>query len=694
MKIKFTVAMKNMLLLLLVFILKDTIAQSTPGGKDFAARVNVFLGSSGDHGQMSPAASYPFSMMSIGPQTYPNTHTGYEYEARKFLGFTHNRIEGVGCMGSGGNILIKPFLGKNIKTELIKTKQEGQPGYYHVNFTNGIRAEMTVFKNSGIHRYLFEKGNGGFYIDLSHTLSNEFVAEAHKINGRSLSGWIESKTTCNVGKYKVYYYLELNTDIQWKDMEDHKLSASFSPNKKNIEIKIAFSSLSTEYAKSSLYPGTFNQAKTAAHKDWNEIFNTIDVSGNSERGDLFYSLLYRTVQSPYVISEKDGAYKAIDGTQQQADGIVYNGWAIWDNYRTQLPLLSIAWPQKYQNIASSIANLYNFGKKDFATQNEPSNTVRTEHAIVVLLDAYRKGYDIKFDKIIDSLIAEAKTLDFSRPDKALESSYDIWALSEILAILGKDDLSKKYKEKALEYKNYWNKDFKDLSKPDVDKMQARGLYQGTIWQYRWFVPFDLKGLINLIGGNKMYISQLDEFFDNDLYNHANEPDIQVPLMYNASDEPWKSQELMHRLAVDTIIQYYFNDNSRGIDPFIDKIYKNEPKAYIRTMDDDAGAMSGWYIFAACGFSPACIGWPVYYLNVPLFKSIEFKWPGKRSLIIEVENYSDNNKYIKSVTLNGKQLNRNYITHEEIMGGGKLVFVATGKPDLNWGINNQWISEVK
>jgi len=312
----------------------------------------------------------------------------------------------------------------------------------------------------------------------------------------------------------------------------------------------------------------------------------------------------------------------------------------------------------------------------------------------VLLDAYRKGYNIKFERIIDSLISEANRLDFSRPDKALESSYDIWALSEILTILKKNDLSKKYKEKALEYKNYWNKDFKDLSKPDVDKMQARGLYQGTIWQYRWFVPFDVRGLINLTGGDKTYLNQLDDFFENDLYNHANEPDTQVPLMYNASNEPWKSQELMHRLAVDTVIQYYFNDNSRGIDPFVDKIYKNEPKAYIRTMDDDAGAMSAWYIFTACGFAPACVGWPVYYLNVPLFKSVEFKWPGKKSMHIQVENLSDDNKYIKKVILNGKVLERNYITHEEIMSGGKLKIVATDKPAQNWGTQNQWISEIE
>jgi len=164
-------------------------------------------------------------------------------------------------------------------------------------------------------------------------------------------------------------------------------------------------------------------------------------------------------------------------------------------------------------------------------------------------------------------------------------------------------------------------------------------------------------------------------------------------MYNVTAQPWKSQELMHRFAVDTVVQYYFNENSRGIDPFVDVVYKNEPKTYIRTMDDDAGAMSAWYVLTACGFAPACPGWPVYYLNVPLFRSITFNWPGKKALHISVNNYGDHHKYIQNVTLNGKTINRNYLTHQELMAGGELVFTASAAPNKNWGLANQWISEV-
>ncbi|MFC3560383.1 glycoside hydrolase domain-containing protein [Pedobacter jamesrossensis] len=656
--------------------------------------VNVFLGSSGDHGQMSPAASYPFSMLSIGPQTYPKTHTGYEYLAKKFLGFTHNRFEGVGCQGSGGNMLIKPFLGNDeLKSELLKISERAYPGYYEVGFENKIKAQLTVLGKSGKHLYQFPKGEKGIYLDLSYAFNNAFVAEEHEIKGNSVSGYIVSKTTCSVGKYKLFYYIELDGNADWKALSEHKLVAMLSNNSTSIGVNVAFSSVSIESAKSSLNKSSFEKLRAESSNDWNNNLSKIAVEGNLEDAKLFYSLLYRTMQSPYVISEKDGRYRNTKGEIKQDNEVRYNGWAIWDNYRTQLPLLSIVTPERYQGMVNSIADLYNSGKKDYATQTEPSNTVRTEHAIVVLLDAYSKGYKVDFSKIADSLVKEVNGLDYKSPDKALESSYDNWAMAQIFKILKNKEKSDFYLNKALEYKTYWNKDFKDITRGDVDRMQARGLYQGTIWQYRWFVPYDFKGLVELDGGEEAYLAKLDEFFEKDLYNHANEPDLQVPLMYNFTKSGYKSQYWMHTLAADTVIQNYFNDNSRGIGSFIDKIYKNEPKAYIRTMDDDAGAMSAWYIFTASGFSPACVGWPVYYLNVPLFQSITYRLPKGKTFKVEVENFNPKNKYIKSVTLNGSAFNKNYITQQNIEAGGVLKITASAVPEKVSKTEN-WISSIE
>jgi len=666
-----------------------SIAQESP-----ATKVNVFLGSSGDHGQLSPAASYPFSMLSIGPQTYPKLHAGYEYRAKLFLGFTHNRFEGVGCQGSGGNILIKPYLGDNpATTKLIKTKESAAPGNYQVEFSNQIKASFTVVEKQGLEQYQFPSGAKGFYFDLSHTLANRFIAEEHLIEGQNISGYIQAKTTCSVGAYKIYYAIHLDKPVKWTDSANHKLTATLIGQDNQASVRIAFSSVDVAHAKANLGNQDFSTLIAASTNGWDDALGRIQVNGDPEREKLFYSLLYRTVQSPYEITEKDGSYRATDGSLQQSKETLFNGWAIWDNYRTQLPLLSIMQPEKYKGITTSLANLYAFGKKDYATQNEPSNTVRTEHAIVVLLDAHRKGYKVNFAAICDSLIKDVDLLDYSHPDKALESSYDAWALAQILKVLKKEELSAKYLKKAAEYKAYWKKDFEDVSKKDVDQVSARGMYQGTILQYRWFAPFDLKGLIELMGGDAAYIKQLDHFFGNDQYNHANEPDIQAPFMYNASTEGYKSQLLVHQLAADTVVQYYFNDNSRGIDPFVDRIYKNQPEAFIRTMDDDAGALSAWYVFAACGFSPANVGSPIYYLNVPLFRSVTFNWPKGKPFQIKVENFDDKHPYIDKVVLNGKVLDRIWITHQEIIKGGEMIITASAQPNKILGIKNRWISDL-
>ena len=357
-------------------------------------------------------------------------------------------------------------------------------------------------------------------------------------------------------------------------------------------------------------------------------------------------------------------------------------------------MLSLVYPNEFGPIAKSLENLYRYGKKNWATMNEPSPTVRTEHAVVVLLDAYNKGYPINIETIKDSLIAEADRLDYNSPDKALESSYDNWAIAELLRINGNTLQSAKYAEKALDYKKFWKKDFADLSKNDIDQMQARGLYQGTIWQYRWFVPFDVAGLKELAGGEDQFIEQLDQFFSENNYNHANQPDLQVPGLYNATKQPWKSQKLFRNIMLDTVVQNYFNDNSKGIDPYIGRIYKNQPKAFLRTMDDDAGTLSSWFVMRSIGFSPANIGSPVYYLTASIFNSVEMALDNGKSLKIEVKNYNKDHFYIQSAQLNGEVLTRNWLTQKELNQGGILLLETGAQPNENWGIENQWISGYK
>ncbi len=655
-------------------------------------KVNVFLGTSGDHGQMSPSASSPFNMMSIGPQTYPHIHSGYEHLAKEFLGFTHSRIEGVGCLGTGGNLLIKPILDGDIATSLIKKEESASPGFYEVTFDNGIQAEMSVKHNFGIHRYKFPRKGAGLFIDLSHAFVNRFVAEEHEIKTNTISGWIDTQTTCDKGIYRIYYVLEFSNLGTITNTTEHQYRIAAFANATEIEVRVGFSSVSMAYAKAKIESIPLEVLTAQTTTSWNRLLNRIQVDGEKDREDLFYSLLYRGLQAPFLVSELDSSYKAIDGSIQKSSSPVYNGWAIWDNYREQLPMLSLAYPERFGPIVKSIANLYPYGKNNWATKHESSPTVRTEHSIVVLLDGYKKGFPVDFNRIKDSLIAEVDRLEYNSPDKALESSYDCWALSEILKITKDSLLSTQYLNKALTYKSYWEKDFADLSKNDIDKMPARGMYQGTVWQYRWFVPFDVMGLKKLIGGEASFLNQLDQFFGEDNYNHANQPDLQVPGLYNASSQPWKSQKLFRNIMLDTVVQAYFNDNSKGIDSYIGRIYNNEPKAYVRTMDDDAGTMSSWFVMRSMGLSPANIGSPIYYLTAPIFENVKLNWENGKSFNIEVRNYNKDQFYIQSALLNGQPLFRNWLTQEEITNGGSLIIETATLPNKKWGVEDQWISK--
>ncbi len=657
--------------------------------RNLTDKVNVFLGTSGDHGQMSPAASYPFSMMSISPQTKPHNHTGYEYYAKKYIGFTHTRIEGVGCTGSGGNILIRPFSGNDYSKKLIRKSQTASPGNYAVSFENGITAKVNSGLNYGVNNFSFPNKENGVYIDLAFALAERFKAEEHQIEDNFIKGWIDTETTCSRGVYRLYFAIKFPSGYDLKKLTDHKYILSGDSDE--VQILVAFSSVNSEYATEKIKNNQSLNLKKTTEKKWNKLLGRIQVEGEEDRVDLFYSLLYRGLQAPFQISETDGKFRATNGAIQSSKNTIYNGWAIWDNYREQLPMLSLMYPDKYADIVKSIANLYRFEKQEWATMHEPSPTVRTEHALVVLLDAVRKSYDINLKSIKKALMEEANNLKYDSPDKALETSYDKWAMAGLLHEMDEKELSDKYLKESQKYKEFWKKDFKDLSKNDVDQMHARGLYQGTIWQYRWFVPFDLNGLKELAGGENVFLSQLDQFFDDYNYNHANQPDLQVPGIYNATKKPWKSQKLFRKILLDTMVQTYFNNNSKGIDSYIGRIYKNQPRAYLRTMDDDAGTMSSWFVMRSLGLSPANVGSPIYYLTAPIFKKYKVSYEDGKEFKVKVNNYNKDWFYIKSAKLNGKIIDRNWLTQQEIVNGGRLEIELSEEPNKKWGLQDQWIS---
>jgi Putative alpha-1,2-mannosidase len=621
------------------------------------------------------------------PYTNPATHTGYEYLAKEIRGFTHSRLEGVGCMGSGGLMLIRPYIENDMKP-LNKVDEQASPGYYAVNTAEGIQVKVAVDNDFGREQYTFPIGRKGFFIDLEHAFNGAFVDNEFTQAGNLLLGKVRAKTTCHVGIYTVYYALEIPNASGWRK-EGNKIWVDLKEETTIADINIAFSAVNQTDARkviSEYATIDFDTVKKRAADRWKNSLSVVKVKGDSDKVDLFYSLLYRSMQSPYVISNGQGDFRGTDGKTHHSKETRYHGWAIWDNYKTQLPLLELLDPQMYKGVVSSIVDLYRYGKFDFAGPYEPANSVRTEHAAVVLLDAVRKGYQVDLLRIKDSLVRDTLRFDFKKPDKYLEACYDMWAMAKLFP-----QESKTYLERARSYQAIWNKDFKDLTKRDVDRMSARDMYQGTIRQYRWNVPFDVVGLKTLAGGEEDFTQQLDEFYDGYYFNRANEPDMQSLTLYNASKKPWRYQEWVHRIALDTTIQYYFNDNSRGIGAHIDRIYKNEPKAFVRTMDDDAGAMSSWWVLSAIGLQQPLIGEPVFYINVPFFHEVILENNG-HPLTIKVPNASDKRPYIKSIKLNDRDLGRLWVTYDELRKGGTLCIESSENP-TSYGIGTPWISDI-
>lgn len=635
--------------------------------------VNVFAGTSGDYGQLSPSASSPFGLMSIGPQTSSPNHTGYEYESKNFLGFTHNRIEGVGCKGNGGNLLITPILNGIQKDTLKISDQKGSPGLYEISLSNGIHARVTACNQVAVHSYSSDSNDAiGLAIDLSHSfgLADRQISSFGHVSENIFSGYIQSSTTCSKGAYKLFFAIEGNVDGTFLPSSSFD-NWTYIPDKNtsNLELHVSWSSNSEESARNKVRGLTFNEVLKCSESGWNKHLNRIQVTADSTTQAMFYTMLYRVLQSPYVVSDNVNPFITQAKYKNTDSSNLYNGFAIWDNYRTQLPFLSLVYPNEFQDILASIANLYKKGIRQWSGPNEPSPTVRTEHASVVLLDGIKKGYTVRLYDIIDSIDNNIQKLNMDSPDKALEAYYDIWSLSKLYKILGETNKSISAKKRLEGYKELWISEFKNVESEDADIMKARNLYQGTIWQYRWFVPYDTPGLANLIGSTEETVSQLDYFFENSLYNHGNQPDLQVPFLYNSYGKPHKTQALIRKMLLDTTINRY-GTHEKFSKPFINKIYRNEPKAFLPEMDDDLGTMSGWYIWASIGLFPDCVGIPRYQIVTPIIKKTSI-FIGNKSFNIITDTIDSERPFLSKIVLNGEKLDRYWLSHQEIMNGGTL-----------------------
>ena len=658
------------LLLVVLSIMTPSVAQNTK-------YVNLFIGTSGDNGQVAPGAAAPFGMVCVCPDNDPRSHAGYDYAVTKVSGISVNRLSGVGCSGGGGNLRIRP-VAPSQELHIKKSREKATPGYYSTAFTNGIKTELTATNAMAMERYKFPRSlSAALWIDFASTFEDVATCHYKRISETCIEGYVQARNVCGHGCYKLYFSLNTSQPFQLEEQKETTACLTFGKKVRSVEVRIGLSALSSELASwecARWEKMDFEDVKSRTADQWEKQLSAIDVKGGKKDDRvIFYTSLYRTYLSPADVSSPDGAYLGTDGKVYISEDFrYYSNWSLWDTFRTKFPLLVLTEPAKMRDMATSLIHLYATGKKDWSTGFESTPTVRTEHAVILLLDAYRKGItNLDFRKGYAGMKQEMERLPMRSPDQKMESAYDLWAMAKIAEIIGEKADSEQYRQRSVSlFEETWKKEFMNVT-PAFEVMKNNGLYQGTRWQFRWAAPKYIDKMIEWVGQDSLRL-QLTYFFDHHLYNQGNEPDIHVPYLFNRLGAPEKTQQIVRSLMTEPMIHKY-GGNSEFKTPYLGKAFKNAPEGYSPEMDEDDGTMSAWYVFGAMGFYPLLVGDEYYDLTSPLFDRVLLRLTNGNVLTIQTEGRKKKDAPIKSIHFNGKKIADYRISHNELIKGGELIY---------------------
>ena len=658
------------LLVVVLSIMTPSVAQNTK-------YVNLFIGTSGDNGQVAPGAAAPFGMVCVCPDNDPRSHAGYDYAVTKVSGISVNRLSGVGCSGGGGNLRIRP-VAPSQELHIKKSREKATPGYYSTAFTNGIKTELTATNAMAVERYKFPRSlSAALWIDFASTFEDVATCHYKRISETCIEGYVQAKNVCGHGRYKLYFSLNTSHPFQLEEQKETTACLTFGKKVRSVEVRIGLSALSSELASwecARWEKMDFEDVKSRTADQWEKQLSAIDVKGGKKDDRvIFYTSLYRTYLSPADVSSPDGAYLGTDGKVYISEDFrYYSNWSLWDTFRTKFPLLVLTEPAKMRDMATSLIHLYATGKKDWSTGFESTPTVRTEHAVILLLDAYRKGItNLDFRKGYAGMKQEMERLPMRSPDQKMESAYDLWAMAKIAEIIGEKADSEQYRQRSVSlFEETWKKEFMNVT-PAFEVMKNNGLYQGTRWQYRWAAPQYIDKMIEWVGQDSLRL-QLTYFFDHHLYNQGNEPDIHVPYLFNRLGAPEKTQQIVRSLMTEPMIHKY-GGNSEFKTPYLGKAFKNAPEGYSPEMDEDDGTMSAWYVFGAMGLYPLLVGDEYYDLTSPLFDRVLLRLTNGNVLTIQTEGRKKKDAPIKSIHFNGKKIADYRISHNELIKGGELIY---------------------
>ncbi|WP_255326685.1 MULTISPECIES: GH92 family glycosyl hydrolase [Rhodanobacter] len=732
-----------------------------------AADVDPRIGTGGD-GHTFPGATVPFGMIQLSPDTaMPDFRhaykwaAGYQYGDSSILGFSHTHFSGSGHSDLG-DVLVMPIAGdvrlepgdparpgSGYRSRFSHASEVVQAGYYAVTLGDyGVRAELTVGRRVGWHRYTFPAGKPAHVLlDLRPSIydypgkvlwaSLRVHADGTVSGCRSTRGWAPGRELCFALRFsqpmtsRELYNRE--TDITYKGFkgpgnqaEDRDAQGGrallgvfdFGMLKQPLEVKVAISPVSEANAIANLDQDgagwDFDARRAEAKAAWDQALAVVDVDAPKTAKTQFYTALYHAMLSPTLSMDANGDYRGPDHAVHRAEGFdFYSTWSLWDVYRAQQPLMVLLHPERSTDfirslIAARAASPFGI-LPVWAYQGLETWCMIGYHAVPVIADAYVKGVR-GFDagKALEAMVASATYAPYGdladymklgyvpidkEPEgasKTLEYAYDDWSLAQMAKGMGRSDVAAAFGRRAGNWKNTWDPQsgfmrarlsdgkFREPFDPEAAGYGS-DYTEGNAWQYSWYVPQDVAGLIGAMGGDAKFVARLDALFEAKVdpshfkhveditgligwYAHGNEPSHHIAYLYDYAGAPWKTQARLKQI--------------------MDSQYAPRPDGL--SGNDDLGQMSAWYVFTALGVYPVTPGSDEYAIGRPFVARAALHLGHGRTFTISASPLDDAHPYVGAVTLNGRPLQRSYLRHGEIVAGGELHFTMQAQPNREWG----------
>jgi len=668
--------------------------------------------------------------------------SGYHYSDSTIMGFSHTHLSGTGVgdygdirfMPTVGEIQLNPGTEDNpesgYRSRFSHDEEEVSAGFYEVELDDyDIEVELTCSQRTGFHEYEFpETDQANIIIDLTEGVTSdrilnlwiEFVSDTEIQGLRQTSGWSKNQ------------YVFFNAEFS-KPFNAYGVAHDGSPMEKpgrvigndikawvrfntkddeDILVKVGISAVSAEGARNNrqkeIPHWDIDKVRDEARQAWNHELGRIVVEDTDEdRKRVFYTSLYHSLLAPNLYSDIDGKYRGHDNNIHQAEDFeMYTVFSLWDTFRAAHPLYTIIDQKRTNDFINTMIKQYEQGGllPVWELAANETNCMIGYHSVPVIVDAYMKGIrDFNVEKALDASIKSAmqdqfgldsyKTRGYIPSDeesesvsKTLEYAYDDWCIAMMANELGRQDDYEHFIKRAQYYKNIFDPEtgFMRAKANDTwfspfDPSEVNFNYtEANSWQYSFFVPQDVKGLMNLLGGPDTTTDLLDELFSvssettgrhqSDItgligqYAHGNEPSHHMAYLYNYTGQPWKTQDVVRKI--------------------MDDLYTSKPDGLCG--NEDCGQMSAWYVFSAMGFYPVTPGSNIYAIGSPLFEKVTLKLENGNEFVIEASNITEDNKYIQSATLNNEDYQKSFISHEAIMDGGIMRFEMGNQANKNWG----------